>query len=164
LIGHTLRFDNTIDIRFPSIAWKSLVQEDINISDLKDFDSITGQYLENILHLVELGDKQTFSESIPDLYFTCALSNVEEVELVPGGKSISVNIDNAKEYVKKVVDQRFREFHSQIDHIRAGLHTVIPVDLLSLLTWKELELIVCGEPEVSIEFLKSKTSYESCNA
>ena len=42
-----------------------------------------------------------------------------------------------------------------------GLTKVIPVDILNLLTWQELELKVCGNPEISVEALKRSARYDS---
>lgn len=42
----------------------------------------------------------------------------------------------------------------QIAAIQAGLVKVVPQAVLDLLTWKELEKKVCGDPEISVEALK----------
>ena len=42
----------------------------------------------------------------------------------------------------------------QVDAIRRGLATIVPVQLLPLFTDKELEFMVCGKREIDIDFLK----------
>jgi hypothetical protein len=37
---------------------------------------------------------------------------------------------------------------------------VIPQQVLSFLNWQELELTVCGKPEVDLELLKQNTDYQ----
>ena len=54
-----------------------------------------------------------------------------------------------------------KEFRAQIDAIRDGLTKVVPAEVLRLLTWQELEIKVCGNPEISIEDLKRSTRYNS---
>ena len=66
---------------------------------------------------------------------------------------------NKKEYLKLALNYRLNEFNEQIKWIRAGLSQVVPVPLLSLFTGSELENMVCGNPEISVESLKSITSY-----
>ena len=44
--------------------------------------------------------------------------------------------------------------------MREGMAKVIPVPLLSLFTGPELETMVCGSREISIELLKSVTTYK----
>lgn len=43
--------------------------------------------------------------------------------------------------------------------VREGMSSIIPVPLLSLLTAKQLEQMVCGLPEVSVEMLKKVVRY-----
>jgi hypothetical protein len=55
---------------------------------------------------------------------------------------------------------RLDEFSLQVDAMRKGLATVVPVQLLSLFTWSELELMVCGQAHIDLDFLKAHTVYE----
>lgn len=43
--------------------------------------------------------------------------------------------------------------------MREGMSSIIPVPLLSLLTARQLEQLVCGLPEVSVEMLKKVVRY-----
>merc|ERR1711918_272909 len=44
-----------------------------------------------------------------------------------------------------------------------GLATVVPVDLLQLWSWHELEVAVTGSAQMDIDLLKKHTSYNGCN-
>ena len=44
--------------------------------------------------------------------------------------------------------------------MRRGLHQVVPPAALSLLTWNELELLVCGDPQVDVAQLRRHTVVE----
>ena len=44
-------------------------------------------------------------------------------------------------------------------NIYIGLHSVVPSQLLILLTWHELEICLCGPPDVDIQVLKQNTEY-----
>ena len=72
-----------------------------------------------------------------------------------------MSYDNRAENCRMVKEQRMNENKEQIDAIRQGLVSVIPADLLSLVTWQELELKVCGNPDISVEALKKSARYES---
>lgn len=39
--------------------------------------------------------------------------------------------------------------------------TIIPIQLLSLFTWQELELNVCGKNKIDIQLLRENTRYQS---
>lgn len=43
--------------------------------------------------------------------------------------------------------------------MREGMSTIIPVPLLSLLTAQQLEQLVCGLPQVSVDMLKKLVRY-----
>ena len=40
---------------------------------------------------------------------------------------------------------------------------MVPMQLLNLFTWKQIETLVCGAPEIDVERLKSNTSYGDYN-
>ena len=86
-----------------------------------------------------------------------------EVELVSGGKSKPVTMANRNEWVDLVVQTRLYESKRQVDAIRRGLSAVVPLQLLSLLNWRELEVHVCGRPVMDVQLLKSNTSYRGCS-
>jgi len=44
------------------------------------------------------------------------------------------------------------------------MSTVVPLNLLNLFSWKQVECMVCGAADIDIELLKSKTEYENINA
>lgn len=51
------------------------------------------------------------------------------------------------------------EYKKQADAIRKGLVLVIPEGVLNLLTWREIETLVCGKPILDIDLLKANTVY-----
>ena len=55
---------------------------------------------------------------------------------------------------------RLNEYTEQVSAMRRGLATIVPFQLLSLLSWRELERQVVGGA-VDIELLKLNTIYES---
>jgi len=76
------------------------------------------------------------------------------VDLKPGGREISVGWTEREDFRNAWLSYRLNEFRSQVDHIRKGMGTIVPVQLLSLFTWNELQLNVCGKNEIDIDFLR----------
>lgn len=66
--------------------------------------------------------------------------------------------NNRLEFVQLVKDLRLTELASkeQITVIRCGMASVIPIQLLHLLTPRDLELRTCGQPEINLAYLKVK--------
>lgn len=58
-----------------------------------------------------------------------------------------------------VYQTRLHESKAQINALRKGLASIIPIHLLSLLHWRELETLVCGKRHISWDLLKRHTRY-----
>lgn len=76
------------------------------------------------------------------------------------GAEKRVTFENAHEFAELVLQMRLQEASEQVRCIRAGLATVVPVGCLSLWSWRDLELLVCGNPVISLEVLRKHTTYE----
>ena len=48
---------------------------------------------------------------------------------------------------------------NQIKAVARGLVAIVPPQLLWILNWSELEMLICGTPEIDIELLKRHTEY-----
>ena len=79
----------------------------------------------------------------------------EEVELIPGGKDIDVTNENKEYYVeRKAYFHLYKNIQKQMDAFLEGFYELIPRDLISVFTYKELELLISGMPDY-----KSKYNY-----
>ena len=60
------------------------------------------------------------------------------------------------DYARAVLEYRLQELscESRVRAIRAGLATVVPVHILTILNPSDLEIRTCGIPNVDIDFLK----------
>ncbi|DAZ93420.1 TPA: hypothetical protein N0F65_000071 [Lagenidium giganteum] len=73
------------------------------------------------------------------------------VELKPGGQDIAVTDDNKEEYLDLLM--KYRMFDTVKDQIAAmvqGLYDVIPTTLLAVFDYQELELLLCGVPNIDV--------------
>lgn len=86
-----------------------------------------------------------------------------EVELKEGGRDTPLTFRTRHEYAGLVVDTRLAESRPQAQAVRRGLETVVPQSMLSLLTWQELEVHVCGRPVVDVALLRANTEYNGCS-
>lgn len=57
---------------------------------------------------------------------------------------MSVTWENKQQFCDALLKYRLSEFEVQCEAIRKGLGTVVPVQLLSLYTWQELENKIAG--------------------
>jgi len=84
----------------------------------------------------------------------------EEVELVKGGKDIEVTNDNYLEYLEAVLKYRMLDrVRPQLNELLLGFFDVIPEPLLTVFDFQELELIMCGLPEIDMDDWIEQTEY-----
>ena len=80
--------------------------------------------------------------------------------MVPNGSKIAVTDANKAEYIRLIALHRMTAaIRSQINAFLEGFHDMAPADLISIFTPTELELLICGLPEVDIEDLRIHTDY-----
>uniref|UniRef100_A0A2K6LFK7 HECT-type E3 ubiquitin transferase n=1 Tax=Rhinopithecus bieti TaxID=61621 RepID=A0A2K6LFK7_RHIBE len=114
----------------------------------------------NILHIEDSGiTEESFHEMIPLDSFVGQSADGKMVPIIPGGNSIPLTFSNRKEYVERAIEYRLHEMDRQVAAVREGMSWIVPVPLLSLLTAKQLEQMVCGMPEISVEVLKKVVRY-----
>lgn len=101
----------------------------------------------NVLSEVELELQQLdneINELLQDVTWSMTRSDGQIVDLSPSGRHKSVSASDLELYLQKYVECKLNESKHQLLWFRDGLHSVIPSISLSLLTWQELEIIVCG--------------------
>jgi E3 ubiquitin-protein ligase HECTD3 len=158
LMGGHLRGRESLLLSFPKFIWKKLLGE--KVSWLEDFVTVDAA-LVKLVESIKQMDKKKFEEKFADvLTYTAVLSNGTIVPLHPNGEDKIVKYEDRVEYTKLLQNARMCESNEQISAIRRGLTKVVPVSLLELLTWQELELKVCGNPKVNVEDLRKTTHNE----
>ena len=159
LMGAMFRSQESLVLALSPFIWKKLIMDQVTWSrDFVSVDSAEVKFVDSI----ETMSREKFDESFNGvLKFTTVLSNGEAISLIPDGAEKQVTYDNRLEYCKMVKEKRLSENTFQIDAIREGFTSVVPVEILHLLTWQELELKVCGNPEISVAALKKSTRYDS---
>ena len=164
LMGIAIRSKEYMELNIPSIIWKLLVQEVPNKDDLEAIDLFQIQSLDNMrnIHLQGI-TRESFSFTFYETFTTMSTDD-RMVELVTGGEEKNVDFDNRNQYCDLVEQYRLHEFDAQAAAIRRGLASIIPHRLLSLYTWDQLEVMVCGSSTIDINLLKSVTEYSSCSS
>ena len=72
-----------------------------------------------------------------------------------------LRFENRQEFVEAVRQLRLRELSCdhRMTRVRCGLASVIPLQLLSILTPADLDLRVCGVPDVNLDYLRVGAVY-----
>uniref|UniRef100_A0A3B4BE60 HECT domain-containing protein n=1 Tax=Periophthalmus magnuspinnatus TaxID=409849 RepID=A0A3B4BE60_9GOBI len=178
LLGIAIRADIPLPLDLLGSFWKGLVGESLDAEhDLQEADVLTYnlvQKFENVSDEVELealcaeissqhhSGESPDSPSRPCCTFTYFTMSGEEVELCQGGRNLTVSWENKDMYARAVRNLRLRELQNLecMTAVRAGLASIIPLQLLTMLSPFEVELRTCGLPYINLEFLKAHTMYQ----
>ncbi|XP_037548156.1 probable E3 ubiquitin-protein ligase HERC1 [Nematolebias whitei] len=160
LMAVAIRTKKPLDLHLAPWVWKQLCSMPLGGPDLEEVDLLTYRTLQGILHLENSGiTADNFHVMIPLESFMAHSADGRLVPVVSGGQNISLTFANRTEYVERALDYRLHEMDAQVDAVREGMSTIIPVPLLSLLTAQQLEQLVCGLPQVSVDMLKKLVRY-----
>jgi len=155
MMGLALTTSNSLNLNFAGVIWKKLLNHKVDELDLEATDKLCMQALNEMKGLTKKKfDGLTFTQQ-----FTSQLSNGKEVELKTGGRNVTVQFENKDEFIALSIEARLHECDQQIKAMQKGLNTVIAPHMLSLFSSYDLELLVCGDPEINIEILRKHTIY-----
>lgn len=164
LLGSAARNKNFLDLSFPPIVWKLLLGETISLEDLRAVDSTLVNWILGLKQRKNLNE-ENYAIAYPDLFFTAVSVDGSTVELHPGGENESVTWSDIDRFCHEFTIFKLNEMQISANAIRLGLQTQLPLAILNLLRWDELEECVCGNPVIDIALLKSVTEYErGCTA
>ncbi|KAL2099644.1 hypothetical protein ACEWY4_004038 [Coilia grayii] len=160
LMAVAIRTKKPLDLHLAPWVWKQLCSIPLGGGDLEEVDLLTYRSLQGILHLDNSGiTEENFTVMIPLDSFVAHSADGKLVPVIPGGHNIPLTFSNRTEYVERALEYRLHEMDRQVAAVREGMSSIIPVPLLSLLTARQLEQLVCGLPEVSVEMLKKVVRY-----
>jgi E3 ubiquitin-protein ligase NEDD4 len=127
-----------------------------------DLEQVDEEYYNSLKQLVDF-DKANADLSDLCIQFTTmqeVLGQKSEIDLVPGGAEIDVTNDNFPEYLEACLKYRMLDrVKPQLNELLLGFFDVIPEPLLTVFDFQELELLMCGMPEIDIEDWKEHTEY-----
>eukprot|EP00981_Chlorochromonas_danica_P012989 scaffold5636_cov159-Ochromonas_danica.AAC.10 len=130
---------------------------------MPDLEFIDDDLYRNLLYLRSSGNNAEALELDFSLSFPCpgcGAGTVHTIDLLPNGRDIAVTEANKEHYLQL----RFSHavFSSIRDPLRAllcGLEEVVPLSLLSVLDYMELDLLLSGLSHVDLEDWKRHTQY-----
>ncbi|XP_059095573.1 probable E3 ubiquitin-protein ligase HECTD4 [Tigriopus californicus] len=164
LMGIALRAGIPFVLDMVPSFWKALLHEHIAESDLRLMDPNLFHYMADIQDCQDPSNFDTLLEEHQFPRFTFQSNCGLELPLCPNGGNKYLSFKNRAEYCDLLLQFKLSELAASghICQIRAGLSTVVPIEILHCLyTPNELELRVCGSPKVSVKLLQSHTIYQA---
>jgi hypothetical protein len=139
--------------------YKHLLGWPITFSDLEMVDE---EYFSNLKSL------ETMNRNGEDISMLCLdftttqeiMDTKEQIELVKDGADIEVTNDNFPEYMEASLKYRMLDrVKPQLNELLLGFFDVIPEPLLTVFDFQEIELLMCGLPEIDMDDWMEHTEY-----
>merc|ERR1712065_30799 len=70
-----------------------------------------------------------------------------------------MGFENRAEYVAGVLSAHAHAYDGVLSELKRGIADVVPLPVLTLFTWDQLEVLVCGRPEMDVDMLKRHTVF-----
>nr|BAC26510.1 unnamed protein product [Mus musculus] len=172
LMGLAVYNSITLDIRFPPCCYKKLLSPPVVPSDQSTpvgICSVTIDDLCQVMPELAHGLKELLSYEgnvEEDFYSTFQVFQeefgvIKSYNLKPGGDKIPVTNQNRREYVQLYTDFLLnKSIYKQFAAFYCGFHSVCASNALMLLRPEEVEILVCGSPELDMHALQRSTQYD----
>ncbi|TMW64427.1 hypothetical protein Poli38472_013049 [Pythium oligandrum] len=158
LLGLAIYNAVILDLQFPHIVYKKLMQCPLSLADVEIAMPALGKGLRQLLEF-DGNVEEVFQRNFEYSYEVYGA--VKTVELKPGGSSIAVTNENRDEYVKLYVEHILNtSVERQYNAFHKGFHLVCNGEVLEMFRWEELHLLICGSPELDFEALEEAAHYE----
>eukprot|EP01137_Pigoraptor_chileana_P033768 Opistho-2@25178 len=147
-----------LDVHFPMVVYRKLLGHVPDMDDLRDAQPTLAKGLQALLD---------FDGDVEGVF--CRTFRIEEdsfgvhryVDLVPNGDDVPVTTENRGEFVRAYVKYLLGDsVRRQFAAFARGFHAVCGGDALRLCRPEELEMLVCGSPDLDFDALQRATQYD----
>ncbi|KAM8852011.1 putative E3 ubiquitin-protein ligase HECTD2 isoform 1-T1 [Synchiropus picturatus] len=172
LMGLAVYNSIALDIHFPLFCYRKLLTPPTAPCDQNAVVGMATATLEDLQQVMPelahgLGELLNYEGNVEeDFYLTFQVFQeemgvVRSHNLKPGGDKIPVTKLNRKEYVQLYIDFLLnKSICKQFSAFYQGFHSVCASDALMLLRPEEVEMLVCGNPDLDMGALQKAAQYE----
>lgn len=146
----------TINSCFNIYIYKIILDEPVTIEDLVFIDTDLFHSIEKLQNVNDIDNLGLFfvqNEKDEN-------GKINSVDLIVDGSNIPVTKENLDFYYQKKIEYIMNKDKLLINHIKKGLFTYIPEQLIKIFSSNELELILNGTPFIDVSDWIENTSYE----
>nr|XP_034994050.1 probable E3 ubiquitin-protein ligase HECTD2 isoform X1 [Zootoca vivipara] len=172
LMGLAVYNSITLDIRFPLCCYKKLLSPPIVPCDQNAPVGIGSVTIDDLCRVMPelahgLNELLSYEGNVEEDFYSTFQVFQEEFGVIkcynlkPDGDKIPVTNQNRKEYVQLYVDFLLnKSIYKQFAAFYYGFHSVCASYALMLLRPEEVEILVCGSPELDMHSLQKHTQYD----
>eukprot|EP01129_Flabellula_baltica_P006333 TRINITY_DN2361_c0_g1_i2.p1 TRINITY_DN2361_c0_g1~~TRINITY_DN2361_c0_g1_i2.p1 ORF type:complete len:407 (-),score=96.79 TRINITY_DN2361_c0_g1_i2:75-1295(-) len=159
LIGMAIYHEKIFELPFPLSFYKALLDEPVDINDIRSVDQDVYQSLKYIIDaegedLEDLGITFTLTEQID--------GEQQLIELKPNGIDIFLDENNRSEYITLYIQYYLGIQQEVIIAVREGISKVFPFDYITFGP-EELKEMINGAETIDLEDLKENVEYDGLN-
>lgn len=138
--------------------YKHILGWPVTFADLENVDSELYSTLKNVMEM----DKDQVEYLCCDFTVTEERMGAKEVvELIDNGKDVNLTGDNRVEYLEEYMKYAMLgRIKLQLTELLLGFYDVVPQTLLTVFDFQELELVLCGLPEIDLADWRKHTIYK----
>eukprot|EP00871_Galdieria_phlegrea_P003686 jgi/Galph1/4318/GphlegSOOS_G2983.1 len=159
IIGMAIYNGVILDLHFPPLIYKKLLDWPSDLDDVKEAFPEIGQSLQAVLEYEGDDMKEQFMMTFSTEYEF--FGERRTYDLVPDGSKISLEQSNKQEFVQRYIEYLTDvSIHSQFDAFSKGFFWMLSGPALKIFRPDELEVLVCGQRHLDFEALERVTVYE----
>lgn len=160
VLGKALFEGHTVRGHMVQYLYKYILGWPITFEDMESVDS------EIFLNLKKLLEMKPEDIEHLCLDFTASQNLLGEtvlVDLIPSGTDKAVTAENISEYLESYMKYLLLEcIKPQLTELLLGFYDVLPESALTVLDYQELELVLCGLPNIDVDDWMKHTAYKNC--
>lgn len=143
-----------VDAHLTTSFIKQILGVEVTLRDLEDVDKGLYDSLVWVLNNSVNGLDFRFTTGFQDI------DTAKTVELIEDGDNKVVTDDNKKEFVKLLCQHRmYEQIKDQIESFKSGFYKLISQSEIILFTPTELDLLICGVPEIDVDDLRKNCDF-----
>ena len=150
------------DAHLNMVLLKHMASEPVGLDDLELVDNELFKSLDQ-LRTMDPADVETLCAtfSIEHIVFGAVVTK----DLIPGGRDVAVTGDNVHAFLTARLRERvFDVCRKGLASLLAGVFAVVPKEVCMLLSARELELALCGVPDIDVDAWRRSTVYKGAFA
>uniref|UniRef100_A0A7S4II14 HECT-type E3 ubiquitin transferase n=1 Tax=Odontella aurita TaxID=265563 RepID=A0A7S4II14_9STRA len=125
-----------------------------------DLETVDEDYYKNLKKLAEMNPEEVEYLCLDFTTTEETMGDKKVVHLVPNGDQMEVQADNLPEYFEACLKYKLNgQVKAQLNELLLGFFDVIPEPLLTIFDFQELELLMCGLPEIDIDDWRDNSEY-----
>lgn len=159
ILGLAIYNQVLLDVHLPQVTYRKLLNFEVGYVDLQELNPELFSGFQYLLDYDGDDVEDIFCVNFEATYDY--FGTMQSVDLIPDGKNTPVTSSNKHEYVRKYVDWVLNvSIKEQFEHFRKGFLSVLDGQTLNMFRPEELELLICGTPQLDFRELEKVTQYD----